>query len=434
VHNPVDKLMQFLVEKNLKIFSWPSLLAMIAFLLSQAAAAPASAPVDATLWGEAVDGTSVGIAIEPAGRNEWHPGEIVRIIQSFRARKNARVPAFGLVTRTTIHLLTPEGKEVVWSPMKLRERREAATQRAQSWVPWKAEGPYPLELRLSEGAEVWTDAKTGQAMDVSLRKPGTYKVFAVCEVDAGPTAPKGTWRGRAHSGVVNLVVNELPPGKRSGEMTAGQKQLVDAWVAGKEVGEELRREVILSENEGLARRLVELLKTQKPKRATLTYKIISQRVGTQQDGDAGIDGPYLKDLAAWVVDVNEGKVSGRERLSLLGAVQHAIVYLEFHPEDTAMRQRVVTLLTEWCHLPRTQGAAEANPAQTGAWRGLMTLGELKEGMTTQRVIELLGKPDEESADLLAWVVTNPQLANPVLGKLEAAIKEGKVTTWRGTGW
>jgi hypothetical protein len=433
VHNAVDKVMEKNAPEEKRKRTGLMKLGMIGFtvavLLSAATAQAAPGAEDGVLWGPAADGISIGIRIEPPGRTEWHPGEVMKVVEHFRAKKaNIRVPTFGLVVFTKIHVLTPEGKELIWERLP-RDEKRATTRTATSFAKFSGEGPYTMELRLSEGNEIWIDAKTNERTPASLRKPGTYKLWAACEVTVNANAPKNAFNGKVQSGEYTFTVTDLPAEKRPREMTDDQKQLIDAWLAGQDVSDKLRTSVNLAENEALAARLVDIV-LENTKSSTGAYKFLTARVGTDHDGEAGIDGPYLQRLAAWIVDVNEGKVQGRAPMTLLGAMQYAVVYLRFHPEDQLLRERSIAILKQWA---RARGAdSEQKPIRTLAWHALKQLDILTPGMSKQQAVDVLGPPDSDQADNLTWTVNNPKLENPILGRLSAAMKDGKVQRWEMT--
>jgi hypothetical protein len=390
------------------------------------AVAQARAAEDGVLWGPASGGISIGIKVEPAGRAEWHPGEAMRVMQYFRAKKpNIRVSAFGLVVSTKLHVVLPDGREVIWDPFK-RPPRAPGGRSAGSYVKFDSEGPYSQELRLSDGKEIWTDSKTGERDPASLRQPGTYKIWAQCEVAENPNAPKNAWEGKASSLGFSWKVTDLAAEKRPAEMTAEQKKLVEDWRAGADVSEAMRTAINLTENEALAGRLMDIV-LENSKSSTPAYKFLTARVGTDHDGEAGIDGPYLKRLAQWIVAVNEGKVQDRAAMSFLGAMQYAVVYLRFHSEDQPLRERAVTVLKQWSRSPAAD--AEKGPVKTLAWHALRELGVLKEGISKEHAVEALGDPQSTEGPSLTWTVTNPKLENPLLGQLTATMKEGKVQRW-----
>ncbi len=396
----------------------------LAVVLLPCAIAPAAD--EGVLWGPASGGISIGIKIEPAGRTEWHPGEAMRVIQYFRAKKpNIRVSPFGLVVSTKLHVVGPDGREVIWEPIK-RASRAPGGKSASSYVKFDSEGPYSVELRLSEGKEIWTDAKTGERTGVSLRQPGTYKIWTQCEVAANANAPRSAWEGKATSLEFSWTVTDLPEEKRPAEMTAEQKRLVDDWLAGADVSDPLRTSIGLTENEALAGRLMNIV-LDHSKSSTPAYKFLTGRVGTDHDGEAGIDGPYLQHLAEWIVAVNEGKVQDRSAMSFLGAMQYAVVYLRFHPENLTLRERAVTVLKQWSRAPASD--SEKGPVKTLAWHALRELGVLKDGMSKEQAVEILGGPQSAEGESITWTVTNPRLENPVLGRLDATIKDGKVRRW-----
>jgi hypothetical protein len=132
---------------------------------------------------------------------------------------------------------------------------------------------------------------------------------AECEIDSseGAKVPRRAWRGHVKSGVIEWNVSELPPDQRLLTLTDKQTRLVDQWLSGKhrlpedsmeELDDPLVRQVLDTRNEGLATRLLEVLKQDMSADHRFeAWTMLRLRAGSPAPGELGIEGPYLKQLA-----------------------------------------------------------------------------------------------------------------------------------------
>ena len=322
----------------------------------------------------------MGIRLEPAKRNEFHPGELVTVVVKCRfdepQDKPRKLPLAGLENSTRLHLETPEGHEFIWDPDHDYEEQSKANQAitAADWTDWQGPAVWRITFRLSNSKRNWIDVKTKKPAELSLANSESfYRLWAECNVVAGKKAPAGAWSGNVRTGEAIMgKVTDLPIAKRNMKLTEEQQTLVKQWLAlqldetkkSKSVSRFdpletwLRDALALTENEGLAQRFVEIAKTD-PKNSDAAFGLLLARTGTMNDGDAGIDGPYLKELAQYALGVNEGKyerTQSRPPLTMFGIPQ-AVVYLGYHPEDRPMREGAVNLLKQVCHLYADQKIA-----------------------------------------------------------------------------
>ena len=170
--------------------------------------------------------------------------------------------------------------------------------------------------------------------------------------------------------------------------------------------------------------------------------MLCTRAGSTDDGDLGIDGPYLKDLALWELNLVEGKLhwasAGTQkdgvaaaqrtvRYSLQsryggGLVEQVLVYLTFHPEDRDIRSRLI----KQCSLGGALGGSVT------AWNVLIQLDVLKKGMTLADAVKVLGKPSRENSDFAEWWYTDDMLnrvsVRPSRTELFCKLNDGVVTS------
>ena len=181
---------------------------------------------------------------------------------------------------------------------------------------------------------------------------------------------------------------------------------------------------------------VEIVKTD-PQNSDAALGLLSARTGNTDDGNAGIGGPYLKELTEYALDVNEGKfekTQSRPPLTMFGIPQ-AVVYLDHHPDDRqtprSYGQRAETSLPFVC---RSKGAVPGNKIVCNFGGSsvavLDRLGLLKNGMTKDEAIELLGHPQRDDGASLQWLALRPGFENPLAGRLTAELKDGKVGQWK----
>jgi hypothetical protein len=405
---------------------------------------------DHTQWGEAVDGLRIGTKLDPPTRSEFHPGEIAEFVIKYKLDRPLRLPFWGLDIYTELHLISPDGREFVWDPFhEYAAGRQRLSAEEKDWRREEYVSGYRETVRLSKSKGAWIDLKTKRPVELSLAEPGTYRMIAQCTFAAGKEAPANAWRGTVRSGEAIWKMTSLPVAKRQLEMAAEQERLLKKWLdrsadaapssSHPDPDEQSLVDALqLTENEGLALRLVEIMKTD-PKNADDTYRLLTQRSGTMRDGDAGIDGPYLKELALCMLDVNEGKYEksqGKKQLSNIDGLQEAVIYLGYHPADKETRQRLIALLKQVAHSFEGQEGGflerKSSVILRFVWEALDDLGLLNTGMTKEAAVELLGTPHREEKSSMTWVAVRPGFRSPYAGRLTAEMKEDRVVKWQRT--
>ncbi|HTQ38748.1 MAG TPA: hypothetical protein VMJ32_06955 [Pirellulales bacterium] len=452
-----------------------------AALLVLASTRVIAADYNDTHWGAPVDGLKAGVRLDPIDRTEYHPGEVLNLVMEFDAELNHpfRVPMAALCEYATVHVVGPDGRECIWDPGGTDREDAGIKIEADEWEPYNDadEEPYTAPIRLAAGKQIWIDAKTDRTVPFSLIVPGTYHAWIECKIVAGKNPPKHAWQGTVKSGEVVWTMAELPVEQRHNEVTDEQQHELDAWLAlaklknqelGKPLTAALTQEVLLAENEGLAQKLVEITKSGQAD----AMPILLARAGDINDGHAGIDGPYLKQLAEYILEIGEksdNQKAETDKPRSSARFDPVMLYLRYHPDDADIHRRAVAVLS---HLARSRsspaGWTSFWAAVPYAWAGLQELGELKPGMTRQQAEDLLGPPDDLSTgfrfgngiggggfggggnspaaaqakasaaanlaknpDELQWTAAMlPGHENPTPAVLKAELKDGKTRAWK----
>jgi hypothetical protein len=421
----------------------------------------ATAADDPAHWGDAVNGLRLGIDIGRSVRTEFHPGEVVQITVEVKPQRAIRLPKTPDVDQfIEIHVRTPDGRESIWASTYPSESK-AEPRRIREWNDKLSQGnsARTYELRLDESHNWLLDFRyyaPSQRQKLSLRAAGNYSVWAECNIEADSDAPKNGWRGHIKSGVINLQVREMSIEKRRLTLTDDQKRLIEALLAYKDhlpgesdevlpVTERIRKELMLTSNEGLANRLFQLVKED---RSGILVKealgLLNWRAGTIEDGEHGIDGPYLKDLAQWELDVSEGKVPAPPSLGAAhepyqGTVEHALLYLRFHPDEQKMRQQLIDLAQRSFKIVEHKDDERPNLFYSSiaysnrapmAFRALYELEVLTEGMALEKAVEALGAPAKQLKETAEWHWKLQHSESPFnLGVLLARVRDGKLSGW-----
>ena len=399
-------------------------LVMWVFLLLESGAASGSNKQ--AKWGVTVDGLSVGLQLAQAERTEFHPGEVVQLTVEFKAKRVLLVPHAVLWQYSELHVVGPNAREYIWDPGEIHKVDAKIKIDAEDWVKWNDfdERPHTEDLRLAKGSTIWVDAKTNQTTPFSLVEPGKYRAWMECSVVAAGRPPKNAWQGSAKSGEVTWKMSDLPVEHRRLDLTNEQQHLVASWLKLAKVKKDE------AENEGLADKLVDITKSKEAD----ALPILRARSGTLRDGEVGIDGPYLKGLAEYFLDVNNGnlgKGQGLPRMSSSEEIGQVLLYLLRHPDDAQIHQRATAMLTRLCRVAATdKGPEELHSIAPYAWAGLLQLGELKEGVTPAEAKQILGPPAQEDKDLITGECSLlPGHVNRMPAQLLGTLKDEKVTHW-----
>ncbi len=379
----------------------------------------AMADEDVMQFGKAVNGVRLGIAVKPSGKKEFHPGELIRVDGELKPQRAMRLPDDSVDHFLEIHVQMPGGEDCVWG--EFFHPRQAETLRPSSTGSLLVTHMLRLDMRrdwVQPNGQPLTDAK-GQPREISLRTPGKYRMWAICQSSDRPESehPSDAWQGRVTSGIVEWEITDLPPAKRFQNVTDEQAQLVDQWLSSKQplpvhatpdLDNRLVLEALETENEGLANRLLQVLKDNASANHRFeALRLLNLRAGSATKGELGIDGPYLRPLAEWELDLVEGKVqwlpakeADRDEtfwnlwyLSGDRLLDGAFAYLAFHPDDQTIRNRILAV----CEV-----GGRLNGQNTVAFRVLQQLAVLRPGMKLADAVKVLGPPGRQTLDSAEW--------------------------------
>jgi hypothetical protein len=397
-----------------------------------------------SVWGPESNGVRIGLQLTERRRAEFHPGEYLEWVISLDQPADRRVSRSGRYLE--FHIVTPAGKECVFIEMGSNAKRwEKLGHNPGRWKPlpdgarWLAPLPRQAKWRLSEQSlqRRWTDVKTGQESPVSLQPSGTYRMWATFGVVTQKDAPADAWQGgAATSNMVEWKITELPVEQRKLRLTDGQNKLLTLWLAdGPEsygAFQTLDEMVVLTENEGLARRLALLSASDSKQRSNAIY-MVTHRAGSLSE--IGIDGPYLRDIAeAALVSLEQGQFA-RGNAAEYGPMHIASllpVYLHFHPEESQIRSRAVAVAEKYCRVPILRSPLDYRGTTTMlphtlAWEILLQANRLHTGMAVEEATQLLGPPTSKHDETLSWYLDWGMRGAPPT--LTATVHDGKILRW-----
>jgi len=205
---------------------------------------------------------------------------------------------------------------------------------------------------------------------------------------------------------------------------------------GRSPNSRLGEAILEARNEGLAKEMLCRLLAWRPsgQEHPPTWceyfgEMLMVRAGNQWISGLEIEGPYLDALVKALLehardpsvhpgfgDVNRHRVAGV-----------LVAYTQRHPKDKEVRSQVVEVLKTWAHLPQP---GEREGRMASAWRGLIELGVLHEGMTIEEAKGILGEPAQASDTLVQWWHHwELHLAPP---GINAEVRDGKATSFKLT--
>jgi hypothetical protein len=351
-----------------------------------------------------------------------------------------------------LHVKTPAGDVFTFGRRSDRKWPEEKSHGVRAGaIDWLRQ----MHLRVMTGPEGWFAKAPAKSAPLTLGKEGTYSAWIVYEVPEPEGAGGRGWSGKAVSNVLTFTVRAMPPAKRSQKPTARQRTDLEMYVRGNDVDKRrqayarLKPALMLTENEGLALAVLAELKKH-PRRASdrcppwwnnLFYCLVL-RTGDPIDArEVGIAGPCAKGLAEFVMDSLDGPAGQPSIPSWVGqwAVNPVAAYVKLHPEDTKLRDRLAAMAKADARAPAetkaaTRPDAETKPAgaapkigRATAWKILLELGVLRDGMTPEQAAEILGKPADRDAKHIGWYIETPKHVNPYL---VAELAEGKLVKWK----
>jgi hypothetical protein len=419
--------------------SQPPLL-FFAFILSfsahvSAAVRPATQPANMP-WGETANGLRGSFAIFGRVGDDYHPGEPIKMLAAVQnvSDQTLRVPHITIPSfYAQLHVRLPDSRELVTTDRRMNlsfddPRNENLVMKLAPQAMGSSAGS---QLRTGDQVEPWTETATGKTIsDLSFRAAGKYEFWFVYTL---PASKVGNWSGSLSSNHAVITVSELPVKKRLAEPTSDQLALLQKFLASKkqEGLDQLMTAMDATENEGLALRIVDLIKTSPDNPRAILVMLIQERYGffynhNNQVGGvgAGIDGPYLERFTQFNLDRLEGHGPPLSRFGgdwdSYADVRAVLVYLHFHPEPSATRDRAVNLAKQSLHgkgLP-------SMPRSTG-WMILVYANVLRDDLSLQDATAILGAPQSQTETSVEWWEALAA-GHPVPGtiRLTATLKDG----------
>ena len=378
-------------------------------------------------------------------RYEACPGEILQLQAQVvnMSERELKVPASPQIGRIPLlhlelHLVTPAGEEFVHLPFASVEKNLSGRNfimgiypNKSDWLLW----PNTVESSLDLVGELdgWTQKGPDQSNPLSLRKEGQYRLWYEISLPVFKDAPENAWSGSAKSNEVRFTVSELPPEQRLKEATRGQLLVLNEYVKNADKVppggtdpryEQMKEALQLTRNEGLALELLRLLKKRITEEKSAWYQnlqfaLVQRAHRAAQVGPLRIDGPYLRELTIFFLQRLKQANTSEE---MWPAVDLAtiLLYLKSHPEDNELRLEAVAwarknaspyVLTGDHHL--------AHAKLDYAWGVLIVTGELREGISLQQAVAILGLPNHVYGDksreyTVEWHYQSPMHVDPVL--------------------
>jgi hypothetical protein len=267
----------------------------------------------------------------------------------------------------------------------------------------------------STPGEEWLDPTTGKpAENATFRTEGRYELWATFEVPSNEDSP---WHGAVTSPHVLVNVRNIPFEQRLQVPTAEQLAVLEEYYRDQKGGASIKIQTLVqrTENEGFALHLVEEADKRPDFRANLLF-FTSLRAGFSSP--TGIDGPYLKRYADIVMTELEGnRVKATVYTDRLPSSVPLLLYLKLHPEDAQAKQRLVAIAKRSANPssfpPGDLAIARGTPRPLTndgplfigigqAWRILIELDVLHDGMTLDEATAILGFPTDDRKEGLRW--------------------------------
>ncbi len=412
-------------------------------------AAPGGPPGKARPLGFGPECNGLRIALSPSHLPR-HPGELLHLWGYFWnvGEGDLAVPGHAAPWPAgELHLHRPNGDVFTFGRADARRAAPATYPVRRGTIA----NVRALRIRMTGGAEDWQpQAGTGPPpRSLSLREEGTYRVWFECSAPA--SGPAGAWSGTARSNVVTFTIRQLPPEKRRQEPTKQQFADLAKHVSHpdeRQHCDHISRALLETENEGLATTIVQQLQAHQPEAGKSRprwwwdlYRAVSARALPKlPPARVCIDGPYLRPLVVLSADLYERQLQPRRQPRTDGRASLDVIlaYLQAHPEDKELHQRVVALAKKYAKVSELQ-PAERDPHHTVlrqahrrlhfAWTVLRGLEVLRAGMSVEEAIEVLGPPTTRKDEYVRWYFSSDMHVNPYL---DATVKDGKITGFSPT--
>jgi len=415
------------------------------------AKAAAKQPTKAAKPKPALKGVAIRLTLS---RAVLPPGESQRftVVRKNLSSLQLQCPVAGPHSRCpSLRLKAPDGSQYVFWPYT-RRRLLAITASAFRIIP-----PGKSDVLLNESvpmvsrANGWlkaTDRTTAQPM---FRTPGKYTAWVVYQVPKVKGAPADAWTGEVKSDIVTFTVKPIPPEKRRQKLTDLQQADLKSIVAMKKqewpkalgrIGAELTQ----TEQEALALEVVGLLKKHRPKGNgklpvwwRILYGAVCRRAGPARgSGALLIQGPYLHQLAPLAVSCAKSAATAKtpNRASRPG-FGLAIAYVRAYPkEGKGLRDQLVDIVKPYADVrkvPQDGGRVMAGRIRF-AWRTLLAIGVLHNGMTLAEAKGILGEPTSSGEGYVSWRYDSRMRVIPALIAKVSDDPKGKKVTFINTDY
>ncbi|MHB1037218.1 MAG: hypothetical protein ACYC35_21510 [Pirellulales bacterium] len=356
---------------------------------------------------------------------------------------------------TRVYLQTPNHRLFVYSGIVVsmkRNRPMKATDYRGPTILKKGQGRQILgwDIPLVDPSPFWFDAQTEEPVRPNLRTQGTYEVWAVYKIPEIQGSPAGAWHGSITTGRIRFVVRDIPAAERRQAPTTEQAEHLTAYLTNNKTQLECREmphwlnmedrlkwALGRTENEGLARRMVELLRKHQPEEPGEAYPDwwwnVNYLVGTRAyhhlpyGGGRRCDalriiGPYLDEYAAVQTTELERWAPGQPYGFNGPPADFLLTYLK-HKPNSPLRQRVEAWARRHVRIPTD---AKPNDRKifhpVGAcWQILFSLGVLRDGMAWADARDILGEPTARDGAKVEWCYDTGATVAPlkVVGNVSA---------------
>ncbi len=399
----------------------------------------------------------VGVTLY-ANRMTLAPGESVKVSATTRvlSAKPLRFPRPpGGAALAHLNVKTPDGGMFVYWPYS-SPRQAASSPRAKRFGGALRTGQgnaiLTVTVAMTAPSPDWVAVATGKPACPDFRAVGEYQMWLAYHVPKSDGAPADAWHGHVQSPTIRLVVREIPLAKRRTQPTPEQLDDINVLIAhGKtrvQSERRLKRAIQRTENEGLARHIVGLLKPHQPRTVDghypawwpRLYDLLASRA--YASGTMRIAGPYRKDFGAMCMTVLEHRMAASvpRRARPVGTPEVDVDFLIAYSrtlkggEKAAFEKRLGDLARRHAKPPPTGSDTRfhwlAHFKLSASWRILFGMGILGNGMALSEATEVLGKPRSRGA-FVEWCYDSPMHVNPRLVGEVVQGAAGETVRFRG---
>ena len=250
-------------------------------------------------------------------------------------------------------------------------------------------------------------------------------------VPEGDGAPDEAWHGHVRSETIEVEVREIPLKERFEKPTAEQLADIEVTMANENSeakrGSFLRLEnaLLKTENEGLARHIVSILKKHQPIDENELYPVwwrslhrLVQQRAVSGSGSMGILGPYMTDFALVSLKALEHAMAGKRLDGPPCAHHFLLAYVRRDgAEKDVIRDRLIAAARKNAKVPAAgKGNVEHKLAyfKLGvSWEILLNTGVLYDDMPMLEATNILGPPLRRRHRAV-WQYRSPMHVNPYL--------------------